>query len=110
MVAEERQPVDSVELFFDELARLREDMDRKLDGLSKQVGVISEYVIEARTLEKARDLASEIKELKLAVAAQKELNAEYRGQIKMLRWIAGATGFLVALLGLLQLLKLIPGR
>ena len=110
MEVQERQPVDPVQFLLESFNGLREDVDNKLDSLAKEVRLISEYVTEAKAVEKARDLAAEVKELKQAVSAQKELNAEYRGQIIMLKWIAGATGFLVTVIGLLQLFKVIPGK
>lgn len=102
--------MDPIQFLLESFNGLRADMDDKLDGLAKEVRHISDYVTEAKAIEKARDLSAEIKELKQAVGAQRELNAEYRGQIRMLRIIGGVTGFVATVLVILEAIRFIPGK
>jgi hypothetical protein len=70
MEVQQKQPVDPVQFLLESFNGLREDVDNKLDGLTKQVHEISIYVAERRVLEKAVDLSADLKALTAEIRAQ----------------------------------------
>jgi hypothetical protein len=100
MVTQEQESVDELHLVYKVVLSLREDVkdvNTKFDGLSKQVGEFTAYMIRAQALEQDRNLPGKIEDHDKRIDALERENA---GQVKALKAIAGLLSLVSVILGI----------
>lgn len=113
MVVQEQESVDELHLVHKIVLSLRDDVKDvkdRCDELSDKVDEFKTYMVRAKTQEEERQLPVKLEIERKRIDAIEGREAEFRGQIRMLRGLAGLAAFIGAVLTIWLAIKELSGH
>lgn len=99
-----------INVVYKHILSLQEEVDRKFAELSKQLLELTTHMIESKTLEKDRNIASKLDEERKRIDAIERREERFQGQLTMLKWIGALMSFIVTALTGWQIIKALSGK